>query len=128
MIVYIESNFVLELTFEQEQALSANNILALAASKKIKLVFPSFVLSEPFEAVMRERRERNDLYNGLVKTLKKLQRSEALRKEMLDLESAAGILRDAYVRQINLLHSTFDSLLNVGENVETNIVKFREAI
>jgi len=128
VIVYIESNFVLELTFEQEQSASATTILRLAESKKIKLVFPSFILSEPFEAVARERRERNNLYTELVTTLKKLQRSEGLKKEMIDLAVAADILIDVYARQMSLLHSTFDKLLSTGECIEINIANFREAI
>ena len=128
MIVYIESNFVLELTFEQEQAASATAILALAESKEIKLVFPSFVLSEPFEAVARERRERNKLYTELVTTLRKLQRSDAFKEATISLIAAASILGDVYDRQIGLLHATFDKLLDVGECIEINIINFREAV
>jgi hypothetical protein len=74
MIVYVESNFVLEMALEQEQLVAAEAILSLAENNKIKLVFPSFVLSEPFEGVMRESRERNALHSALVKTLQNLRR------------------------------------------------------
>lgn len=48
MIVYVESNFVLELALGQEQSASAEAILALAEAKKIELVVLGFALSEPF--------------------------------------------------------------------------------
>ncbi len=128
MIVYVESNFVLEIAFEQEQALSANAILTLAESDKLKLAFPSFVMSEPFESVMRERRERNVLHDSLVKTLNKLQRSEPHRQIMLDLEPVISVLKDAHVRELDLLHSTFDRLLSTGECIDVNISSFREAL
>jgi hypothetical protein len=51
MIVYVESNFVLEIVREQEEAVAASTILTLAESGKLKLAFPSFVLSEPFETI-----------------------------------------------------------------------------
>ena len=40
MIVYIESNFVLELALQQEQAQSAEAILALAESNALRLILP----------------------------------------------------------------------------------------
>ncbi len=127
MIVYVESNFVLEIALEQEQSMEARAILAHAECGQIKLVFPSFVLSEPFECIMRERRERNNLHSSLLRTLNYLQRSEPHRSIMLDLEPVVSILRDAHRRQIDLLHSVFDRLLNVGECIAITIANFREA-
>ncbi len=128
MIVYVESNFVLELTFEQEQAASAATILALTETKQIKLVYPTFILSEPFESVMRERRERDEMYNKLVPMLKKLQRSTPFREDIGNLITATAILKGVYIRQLDLLLSTFDKLLNVGESIEVNVANLREAI
>ncbi|HEV7235008.1 MAG TPA: hypothetical protein VGN15_02435 [Ktedonobacteraceae bacterium] len=45
MIVYIESNFILEMVLGQTQAPSAVHVLQLAESHKIELAFPSFALS-----------------------------------------------------------------------------------
>lgn len=128
MIVYVESNFILEIALEQEQAQAAHAILTLAESSKLKLAFPSFVLSEPFESVMRERRERNALHDSLVKTLNRLQRSEPHKQILVNLKPVIRILKDAYVREIDLLHSTFDRLLSVGECIEVNIFSFRDAV
>lgn len=55
MIVYVESNFVLELALGQEQAAFADAILNAAEAKKIELAFPSFALSDPFATVMHRR-------------------------------------------------------------------------
>ena len=41
MIVYIESNFVLELAYLQEECESCENILALSEEDKIELVIPA---------------------------------------------------------------------------------------
>jgi predicted nucleic acid-binding protein len=128
MIVYVESNFVLEMALEQEQLVAAEAILSLAENNKIKLVFPSFVLSEPFEGVMRESRERNALHSALVKTLQNLRRSEPYKSIMIDLEPVVNTLRDAHTRQLDLLHSTFDRLLSVGECVELNVSIFKAAL
>ena len=128
MIVYIESNFVLEIALEQEQHQAANNILLFAEQGKIKLLYPSFILSEPFESLMRERRERNALHISLVRSLSNLRRSEPHKQIMLDLEPVISILKDAYIRQVGLLHSTFERLLEVGECINVDVASFRNAV
>jgi basic membrane lipoprotein Med (substrate-binding protein (PBP1-ABC) superfamily) len=47
MIIYVESNFALEIALGQEQSASAEAILSLAEQGKIALVFPGFALNEP---------------------------------------------------------------------------------
>ena len=63
MIVYIESNFILEIVLQQKEALAAEDILKLAESNKIELVFPSFALSEPFSTIMHIQSERRRWMN-----------------------------------------------------------------
>lgn len=48
MIVYVESNFILELVLAQEESISAERILQLVERDAIRLLFPSFSLMEPF--------------------------------------------------------------------------------
>jgi hypothetical protein len=55
VIVYIESNFVLEIALEQEQSSAASSILSLAESRQIELAYSSFILSEPFASILRAR-------------------------------------------------------------------------
>lgn len=128
MIVYIESNFVLEIALEQEQSQAADSILSFAERGEIKLLYPSFILSEPFEALMRERRERNALHASRVRSLSNLRRSEPHKQIMLDLEPVVNILKDAHVRQIDLLHSAFERLLEAGECVDVDVTSFRNAL
>lgn len=58
MNVYIESNFVLELAFLQEQSSSCEEILRLAEGEHIELVVPAYALIEPYETLVRRRRGR----------------------------------------------------------------------
>jgi predicted nucleic acid-binding protein len=126
--VYIESNFVLEIALEQEQCQAANSILSFAERGEIKLLYPSFILSEPFESLMRERRERNALHASLVKSLSNLRRSKPHKQVMLDLEPVISVLKDAHVRQVDLLHSAFERLLEVGECINVDVASFRNAL
>lgn len=128
MIVYVESNFVLEIAREQEQAVSANTLLRLARDGEIELAFPSFALSEPFSTVMHERSERNKLYNSLRESLKELQRSEPNKQIMLKLEPVLVLLKEAVERDIDALHSIVEQILSVGRLIETDLSSFRQAL
>jgi len=75
MIVYVETNFILELAFEQDQHQEANEILKLAESGKIDLVFPGFSISESLSKVTRRSRERDEFHKSLVRELQKLRGS-----------------------------------------------------
>ena len=47
MIVYVESNFVLELALLQEEHQSCDSIVGLAKSLTIDLAIPAFSLAQP---------------------------------------------------------------------------------
>ncbi len=128
MIVYIESNFVLEIALEQEQSSAASSILSLAESRQIELAYPSFILSEPFESIVRARRERNTLQKSLVNVLNNLKRSKPHKQIMLNLEPTMDVLENAHVRQIEILHATFAQLMDIGRCIHIDGSNFREAL
>jgi hypothetical protein len=46
---------------------------------------------------------------------------------MLDFEPMVSMLKNAYGRQIDLLHAAFDQLISVGRCISIDISSFREA-
>ena len=77
MIVYVESNFVLELALLQEEHDSCDAIIMLAETRDIELVVPAFSLAEPYEALVRRSRQRADLHSRLTTELWELSRSRS---------------------------------------------------
>ena len=75
MIVYVESNFVLELALLQEESASCEAILQLAENGAIKLAMPAFSLGEPYETLVRRHGERRGLVSKLESEFKQLRRS-----------------------------------------------------
>ncbi len=65
--VYVESKFVLELVFVQEQAASCAEIVRLAEARELTLVIPAYSLLEPYETLVRRHRDRDMLAKGLEK-------------------------------------------------------------
>src|SRR5579859_4407706 len=125
MIVYVETNFVLEIAREQEQVEAANRILVLAEQRKIELAFPSFTLSEPFSTIIRQRKDRKELLRSLQDTLVQLRRSETHKSAMGALEPVLDLLNVAIEQDLDLLHPTIERMLNSGRSLETDVSNFR---
>jgi predicted nucleic acid-binding protein len=75
VIAYVESNFILELALEQEEAATAEAILLGAEQRLLELVIPAFALSEPFSTMSHRSRERKRLGNQLEEQFRQLRRS-----------------------------------------------------
>jgi hypothetical protein len=75
VIVLAESNFVLELALRQEQFEHAERILNLAEERHLQLVVPACSLIEPYQTLVRRRRERKEFSRRLQDEMKLLERS-----------------------------------------------------
>ncbi|MBD0319644.1 MAG: hypothetical protein ICV87_04875 [Gemmatimonadetes bacterium] len=75
MIVYAETNYVLELAFLRDEVEHAEALLALAEGGRVRLVLPAFSLSEPYESMTRRARERRALLDRLATEITELARS-----------------------------------------------------
>ena len=73
--MYVESNFVLEQTLQQEQCEACDEILRLAVSGAISLVIPAFSLAEPHQALALKAKARNRLRNEVENQISELGRS-----------------------------------------------------
>jgi hypothetical protein len=76
MIVLVESNFVLELAFRQEEVAQTERLMELAAQRRIELVIPGCALFEPFETLIRRRQERRDTLRDFRREVLQLSRSQ----------------------------------------------------
>ena len=74
MNVYVETNFILELAFEQEQQIECELILNLCEMGKINLIIPAYSLAEPHEKLIRQANYRKELQRSLDKELVQLRR------------------------------------------------------
>lgn len=96
MIVYAETNFLLELAYLQEGCESCTELLALAKSGAVSLVLPAFTLAEARLTWDRRSSERNALQNQLQPLIRQLARSEPFRtltessRELISALAASG--------------------------------------
>lgn len=79
MIVYVETNFLLELAYLQERCDSCQLILDFANAGKITLALPAFSAAEARFTSYRRASERREFQASLRKHLREISRSEPFR-------------------------------------------------
>lgn len=76
MIVYAESNFVLELAFLRRDHQDAERLLELSESGTNRVAVPAFSLAEPYETLTRRAKTRRSLQEQLATEIDELARSQ----------------------------------------------------
>jgi len=69
------ANFVIELAFQQEEATDAESIVTMAETARVELIVPAYALAEPYETLVRRKKERSDILQRLRAELNQLARS-----------------------------------------------------
>ncbi|MBX3050566.1 MAG: DUF4935 domain-containing protein [Caldilineaceae bacterium] len=92
MNVYVETNFVLELAFRQEQSTDCQSILALCEATEHTLIIPAYCLAEPSEKLIRQARSRRELQRTLESELRQLARSQFYAERLNNIQDIAGLL------------------------------------
>lgn len=93
MILYVETNFVLELALEQEESLVCATLRDLFAGEpSSELVLPAFSLLEPFSTLYRRHKERRALEKKLRRELAQLARTAAYQTHAAAVAEISGLL------------------------------------
>jgi predicted nucleic acid-binding protein len=92
LIVYVESNFLLELALAQEQHAAAEQLLLRAEAGAVTLVVPAFALSEPFATVTHRAREQRKLHGAIREKVRDLSRSPLHSRAVTNIRPVMEIL------------------------------------
>jgi predicted nucleic acid-binding protein len=90
--IYVETNFVLELVFEQEQCASCEKILELCEAQKANLIIPAYSLAEPHEKLIRQKQERRRLQESLDKELREISRTKFYQNRLDSIEDIRSLI------------------------------------
>lgn len=88
MNVYIETSFILEQSYLQEQHEWCQRILELGEAQRARLVMPAFCIGEAYSALVNRSKRRSRLSSQLTEELKELARSKpyaSVRNEFLEI-------------------------------------------
>ncbi|MCU0533613.1 MAG: PIN domain-containing protein [Hydrococcus sp. Prado102] len=120
MNIYVETNFVLELTFEQEQCSSCEQILQLCETGEAKLIVPAYCLAEPHEKLSRQARSRRELQQSLETELRQLSRTASYVNRIKSIQDIASLMVQSNEEERHRFIQYRDRLLKVGEIVALN--------
>ncbi|MBD2095449.1 DUF4935 domain-containing protein [Trichocoleus sp. FACHB-591] len=115
MNIYVETNFVLELAFEQEQCASCEQILQLCEAGQAKLVIPAYSLAEPHEKLSRQARSRRDLQQLLDVELRQLSRTASYTSRIRSIQDIASLLVQSNEEERQRFVQCRERFLKVGE-------------
>ncbi len=128
MIVYVESNFVLELAFLQAEHESCEELLNLSESKDIHLVLPAFSIGEPYETWVRRSKQRRELHEQLITTIGELSRSRPYQGASHQFQGLTNLLRSSNTDELDRLNKTLERILQTVNVIHINLSIIREAI
>ncbi len=120
MIVYVETNFIFELAFQQEERSCCIDLLNRAEQKHIELVLPAYSVGEPYEKLIRRRRERKKLSIRLGDELKELGRSASHAEDAERYAELTSWLIDSNEQESQRLNETLNKILSIATIIPTD--------
>ncbi|MBD2309890.1 DUF4935 domain-containing protein [Chroococcidiopsis sp. FACHB-1243] len=117
MNIYVETNFVLELTFEQEQSASCEQILQMCEAGQGHLIIPAYCLAEPHEKLSRQARNRRELQRSLDAELRQLLRTTSYASRIKSIQDIASLMVQSNEEERHRFIQCRERLLKVGEIV-----------
>lgn len=121
MNIYVETNFVLELSFEQEQCSSCEQILQLCEAEKVKLIIPAYSLAEPHEKLRRQAQNRRELQQSLDTELRQLLRTAPYANRIKSIQDIASLMIQSNEEERHRFIEYRDRILEAGEIIELNV-------
>jgi hypothetical protein len=125
MTVYVETNFVLELSLQQEECDTCHDIMRLASQGVIVLAVPAFSLAEPHVAILGKEKARTQLSRDLRSHLHDLGRSKPHRAVPASFDGLAGLLAASAQLERDGVRDTVSDILLTADviSLDGNILK-----
>jgi hypothetical protein len=127
MTVYVESNFVLEHSLQQEECDSCAEIIDLASKGLITLAVPAFSLAEPHVAISAKEKARSRLSNDLRGQLFELGRSKPHRAVPASFDALVSVLVASAQFEREGLRNTTSQLMRTADVIALDVAILRSA-
>jgi predicted nucleic acid-binding protein len=128
MIVTVESNFVLEIALRQDEVAECERLIALAQAGSIRLAIPACSLFEPFETMVRRRKQREAIFQKLRDELRELARTEAYAHLGETSKTVTRALAESAEIQAKALDDTIYSLSGIATVIPLTAEVMRRAV
>jgi predicted nucleic acid-binding protein len=128
LIIYVETNFVLELAYQRSTFEHCQRLLDLAAQRRIELVIPSFALVEARMAWQRNVTRRTRLHSQVRTELGELARSRPLMNIPAQSQAFVAALIDSAQQDRDRLEAAVSTLADIGSVIATTPATLRLAL
>jgi predicted nucleic acid-binding protein len=125
--VFVETNFVLELVREQQEAPACRKLVGLASAKSIRLFLPAYSFIEPHETLTRRERDRAALRRQLSGELAELARSERLAERASASQEIVKLLIESSEYEATQMERVKQRLWSVSEVLPLDLKVLRIA-
>lgn len=127
MNIYIETNFVLELVFHQEEQEYCNTILSLCEQNLAQLIIPAYSLVEPHEKLIRQAKSRKELQQSLNTELRQLTRTATYATRVNSIQDIARLLIQSNEEEAQRFVAYRDRMLRVSDVISLTTDVIAEA-
>jgi predicted nucleic acid-binding protein len=127
VIVYVETNFLLEIALRQEQHAACERVLGLGESCVV-LVAPAFCLAEAHHALIGRHKRRRDLHRQVITELGILAQTDSYQQQTDAMADVTGLLIRSMEEEEQRLDRTVDRVVRVAAIVPLGAEIMRSAM
>lgn len=128
MIVYVESNFILEIARLQEEAERCEALLAHAEAGAITVVVPAFSLAEPYHTLRQAELRREAVHDDLTRELRQLGRSRPYAEIVDKTAPLTGLLVSSNQEDKDRLDAVVKRVTDVARVVPLSSATIRRSL
>lgn len=128
MIVFAETNFVLELAFGRDKFARCRDFIDMAEKGEIVLSLPAYSFVEPYEVIIRRRKSRAQVHELLLREAKEITRTAQFEQSANQLAQLTGLLIQVGESEQDELRKIISQLLDVASVIDLNPAILRQAL
>jgi predicted nucleic acid-binding protein len=125
--VFAETNFVVEVALEQQEAAFCEAFLKLAEQRAIRILLPSYSFVEPHEMLTRRHRERESLRSRVSNELVQLARSTPFAERVAASQEIVNLLVDSAEYETRRIQQIKERLWKLGEVLPLDLAVLKSA-
>ncbi|HVR40034.1 MAG TPA: PIN domain-containing protein [Thermoanaerobaculia bacterium] len=128
MNVFVETNFVIEVALEQQEAASCEAFLHLANTNAIRLSVPAYSFIEPHEMLTRRHLDRESLRSRVSNELAQLARSTPLTERVAASQEIVKLMVDSVEYERKRISEVKERLWSIGEVLPLDAAVLQSAV
>jgi predicted nucleic acid-binding protein len=130
VVIYAETNYILELILKREEYSACEELLMLAEQKKVWLLLPSFSFAESYEALTRIHKARKAIHERLAIEVHELKRQATYKDEKPKsvMDEMCNILINSTLEESIALKDVISRVISISGVIDLTAETLQSAI